>query len=106
MRLTPAQIEIIRQATRDIAGPAVRVRLFDSRLDDDARGGDIDLLLECDEQVDAPALLAAKLAARVSRRMDGRKIDVVISRAQFIGTTDSSNRYADRRSTMKNAPAR
>lgn len=78
MRLTPTQIEIIRQATHDIAGPAARVRLFGSRLDDDARGGDIDLLLECDEPIDAPALLAAKLAARVSRRMDGRKIDVVI----------------------------
>lgn len=78
MRLTPVQIEIIRQATRDVAGPSARIRLFGSRLDDDARGGDIDLLLECDEPIDAPAVLAANLAARVSRRMDGRKIDVVI----------------------------
>lgn len=78
MRLTPVQIEIIRQATRDVAGPAARVRLFGSRLDDEAKEGDIDLLLECDEPTDAPAVLAAKLAARISRRMDGRKIDVVI----------------------------
>jgi predicted nucleotidyltransferase len=78
MRLTPLQIQCIRKATLDIGGPAARVRLFGSRLDDTARGGDIDLLLECNDRVSEPALLAARLAARVSRAMGGRKVDVVI----------------------------
>lgn len=78
MRLTPAQILTIRQTTLEIAGSTARIRLFGSRLDDNARGGDIDLLLESDEPVDMPALLAARLAARLSRLMDGRKVDVLI----------------------------
>ena len=45
---------------------------------DDARGGDVDLLLELDDAIDEPARLSAKLAARVSRAMHGRKVDVLI----------------------------
>jgi predicted nucleotidyltransferase len=78
MRLTPFQIQTIRNATQEVAGSSARVRLFGSRLEDAARGGDVDLLLECDDQVDEPALLAARLAARVSHAMGGRKVDVVI----------------------------
>ena len=52
--------------------------LFGSRLDDNARGGDVDLLVEVDEPVDQPALLEAKLSAQVSKSMHGRKVDVII----------------------------
>ncbi len=45
---------------------------------DDARGGDVDLMLELDEAVAEPAQLAARLAVRVSRAMDGRKVDVLV----------------------------
>ena len=38
----------------------------------------MDLLLEVDEAVHEPAQLAARLAARVSHSMYGRKVDVVI----------------------------
>ncbi len=43
MRLTPAQITTILDTVRKVAGPDARVRLFGSRLDDHARGGDIGL---------------------------------------------------------------
>jgi len=79
MRLTPAQIVLIKSATADLAGPEARVRLFGSRLDDNARGGDVDLLLELPVPVDHPALLSARLAARVSRGMSGRRVDVLLS---------------------------
>ncbi len=52
--------------------------LFGSRLRDDERGGDVDLLLDVDVAVAEPAQLAARLAARVSRSMYGRKVDVLI----------------------------
>lgn len=42
MRLTPQQIQGIRQLVRNVAGEAARIRVFGSRLDDRARGGDID----------------------------------------------------------------
>ncbi len=79
MRLTPSQITAIRHATAQLVGDSARVWLFGSRVRDDARGGDVDLLLELDEVVAEPAQLSARLAARVSRAMYGRKVDVLIN---------------------------
>lgn len=78
MRLTPEQIASIRQFALQVGGPRASVRLFGSRLDDTARGGDVDLLLDIPTPVAQPALMAATLAAKVSRFMHGRKVDVVI----------------------------
>lgn len=79
MRLTEAQIEAIRQLARQVVGSSVRVRVFGSRLDDAARGGDLDLMLELTESVDNPALISARMSALVSRVMQGRKVDVLLS---------------------------
>lgn len=79
MRLSEQQIERIRELTRLVAGEGARVRVFGSRLDDSARGGDLDLLLELPEPVANPAMLAARMSARVSRIMHGRHVDVIIS---------------------------
>ena len=79
MRLTEAQIQAIRQLALHVAGCQSRVRVFGSRLDDAERGGDLDLMLESSEPVDNPALMAAEMAARVSRVMNGRKVDVLLS---------------------------
>ena len=79
MRLTEHQIRLICQLAQQVAGSQSRVRVFGSRLDDSARGGDIDLLLELPEPVDNPALMVAQLCARVSRAMHGRKVDVLLS---------------------------
>ncbi|MCG5524773.1 nucleotidyltransferase domain-containing protein [Ectothiorhodospira haloalkaliphila] len=79
MRLTPQQKTTIRRIVADQAGEAARVRLFGSRLDDTARGGDVDLLVELDEPVEQPARLSATLSARISRQMQGRRVDVVLS---------------------------
>jgi len=79
MRLTDDQTDAIRQIARQIAGNQSRVRIFGSRLDDAASGGDIDLMLELSEPVGNPALMAAQMSARVSRAMHGRKVDVLLS---------------------------
>jgi len=79
MRLSDKQIEAIRQLAREHAGQSARVRVFGSRLDDAAHGGDLDLMLEFTEAVDKPALIAAKMSALVSRIMHGRKVDVLLS---------------------------
>lgn len=79
MRLTDEQTQAIRHLTRELLGERCSVRVFGSRLDDAARGGDIDLLLELTDTVDNPALIAAQLSARVSRAMHGRKVDVLLS---------------------------
>ena len=79
MRLTDDQIQAIRQLALQVAGSKSRVRVFGSRLDDAAHGGDLDLMIESSEAVDNPALMAAQMAARVSRIMNGRKVDVLLS---------------------------
>lgn len=79
MRLSEAQAQAIRQLARELVGERCSVRVFGSRLDDAARGGDIDLLLELMDAVANPALIAAQLSARVSRAMHGRKVDVLLS---------------------------
>ena len=79
MRLTADQIQGIRRVARQLAGEQVGIRVFGSRLDDRARGGDLDLLLELPEPVADPALLAAQVSAQISRLMDGRKVDVVLA---------------------------
>lgn len=79
MRLTDHQAKAITQLAHEVAGERAQVRVFGSRLDDDARGGDLDLMLELFEPVANPALLAARFSARVTRLFQGRKVDVLIA---------------------------
>ena len=46
MRLTPAQIHAITQTISRLTTVTAEVFLFGSRLDDQARGGDVDILIE------------------------------------------------------------
>ena len=46
MRLSPAQTRVILHCVREQLGADASVMLSGSRLDDDARGGDVDLLME------------------------------------------------------------
>lgn len=48
MRLSDHDRQFIREAAADIFGQGTRVRLFGSRRDDQARGGDVDLLVVSD----------------------------------------------------------
>lgn len=79
MRLSDTQIASIRQVVAEQAGVAATVRLFGSRLDDAAKGGDVDLLVEFPFPVAAPAPLVARIAGRISRALDSRKVDVVLA---------------------------
>ena len=78
MRLNPDQSRAIVAATRDLAGADARVRLFGSRLNDDDRGGDIDLLVECPQPVARPVWPAAQIVARLQRLLGERRIDVLV----------------------------
>lgn len=84
MRLSIEQVAAIRKEVSLIAGDAARVWLFGSRARDDARGGDIDLLLELNQPVAEPAQLSARLAARVSRFVYGRKVDVLVQASNLL----------------------
>lgn len=79
MRLDDEQKKGLIRLARQVIGEDCRVRVFGSRLDDNARGGDLDLLVECQDAVENPALLAAELSTKVPRIFHGRKVDVLIS---------------------------
>ena len=53
MRLDSKEIETVRTLVETIVGKGSKVRVFGSRLNDSKRGGDLDLLVESDEPVDA-----------------------------------------------------
>jgi len=79
MRVSAEHRRAIRETVRHECGPEARVRLFGSRLDDDRRGGDLDVLVELDDPVEGPAMLSARLSAQLSRRLGGRSVDVVLA---------------------------
>lgn len=81
MRLTTEQHRAIRQAAARAFGPCARVRLFGSRVDDAARGGDFDLYVET-EETDPVRLEAARRAflqqLHAAPCLEDEPIDVVI----------------------------
>ncbi len=79
MRISQEQCRAIGRLAREVAGEQACVRLFGSRLDEQAKGGDVDLFLELPFPVENPALTAARLSARVSRLFRGRRVDVLIA---------------------------
>jgi predicted nucleotidyltransferase len=78
MRLSPEHIQNIKSTAQAVLGEGVRVVLFGSRVDDHAKGGDVDLLIEVQQPLAEPALISARIASRISRAMHGRKVDVLI----------------------------
>lgn len=76
MRLSSHACEVIRQAVAEQFGEQAQVRVFGSRLDDSARGGDIDLHVSTGSAVDNPGWLSSLLAAKLQRRLDGRRVDI------------------------------
>jgi len=78
MRLTAESRQVIRATARDIFGPQAEVRLFGSRLDDSARGGDIDLLILSDEAIADRERKALRLVARLQVRLGDQPIDVLV----------------------------
>ena len=78
MRLTPAQIDTIKSTAKAVLGEGAQVTLFGSRVHDEQKGGDVDLLVEVSQAIADPAVLAARLSSRVSRSMHGRRVDVVL----------------------------
>jgi len=78
MRLTPTDIRAIRRTVACAVGEKAEVVLFGSRVNDSAKGGDVDLLVTLDWTPANVPLTAAQLAARLERALGGRRVDVVI----------------------------
>ena len=78
MRLNNIQIEKIKEASKRYFGEDVKVYLFGSRVDDNKRGGDIDLYVETNETSE---ILEKKLKmlSFLHKHLGEQKIDIVIN---------------------------
>lgn len=81
MRLTAIQTQAIRETAQACFGAGVHVWLFGSRVDDYAKGGDIDLYIE-PQMGNAVDLITAKLffLRDLHKKIGQQKIDVVLKR--------------------------
>jgi predicted nucleotidyltransferase len=79
MRLTNQQRTIIRKTAAETFGAEANVWLFGSRVDDNKRGGDIDLLIETD-QIDIDDIVRTEIAflAKLQMKLGEQKIDVLL----------------------------
>lgn len=74
MRLSPDQTRVILQCVRQQFGADAGVMLFGSRLDDGARGGDIDLLVE---SLSPPTLMQRARATMALETALNLPVDIV-----------------------------
>lgn len=79
MRITAKQHQMIVQIVREYAGSDASVRLFGSRIDDNQRGGDVDLLITLERTIEDPAWLSAQISSKISRSMHGRRVDILLA---------------------------
>ena len=78
MRLTESERSIIKRLTVEIFGESSRVFLFGSRVDDDKKGGDIDLFIEAKTIYDLFDQ-KIKLLTQLQAAIGDQKIDIIIA---------------------------
>ena len=82
MRLTHAQIDTIKRTAKAVLGEGAQVTLFGSRVHDQLKGGDIDLLVELDSPVCNKPQAFGQIYAKLVRQLGDRKIDILIKDPQ------------------------
>lgn len=79
MRLSEHQKETILNIVNTVLGADAVVTLFGSRVDDAAKGGDIDLLVETPRTIPNPADINAQIAAKLWIALHEQKVDILLS---------------------------
>lgn len=78
MRFSQQTQQTIRDTVREVFGIGAGVKLFGSRINDDARGGDIDLLVELPSITSEIERKTMQLLARLQLRIGDQPIDVLV----------------------------
>ncbi|MBI5937521.1 MAG: nucleotidyltransferase domain-containing protein [Betaproteobacteria bacterium] len=78
MRISPKARAVIVSTAHELFGPDAQVRLFGSRVDDGAHGGDIDLLIESPTKLANRAASACRMASLLQMRLGEQRFDVLV----------------------------
>lgn len=78
MRLSESTCAVIRSTVQDVFGSEATVKLFGSRINDNARGGDIDLLVELTSATTELERKTLQLITRLHLRIGDQPIDVLV----------------------------
>ena len=78
MRLSEVERRAIVTIAREVIGGDVQVRLFGSRADDRARGGDIDLMVETGRALPDRLQQELRLGVQLERALGGRRVDLLL----------------------------
>jgi predicted nucleotidyltransferase len=84
MRLTQQEIQIIKSSVHEVMGEDANVWLFGSRVDNNKRGGDIDLLVEVDlPEPRVRILKKSQLWAKLQSQLGEQRIDIILAETKF-----------------------
>ncbi|MDP3979400.1 MAG: nucleotidyltransferase domain-containing protein [Pseudomonas sp.] len=78
MRLSKTQQSTIKELAIEVFDEEVSVHLFGSRTNDQARGGDIDLLIVADHLVTDKVRKIIRLNAKLQMALGEQKFDIVV----------------------------
>ena len=88
MRLRNNEIAAIKEVTREVFGDNATIGLFGSRKDNNKKGGDIDLFIQCNCHISREELyqLKIKFLVLLKNIIGDQKIDVLINAGQLSGS--------------------
>jgi len=78
MRMPPNYQKTITETAAKVFGESASVWLFGSRLDDNAKGGDVDLLIQLDSPTENKAVLGARYNSLLQIKLGLQKFDVLV----------------------------
>jgi hypothetical protein len=78
MRMPPNYQKTITETAAKVFGESASVWLIGSRLNDDAKGGDVDLLIKLDSPTENKAVLGARYNALLQIKLGLQKFDVLV----------------------------
>ena len=80
MRVNSNDIKAIKDVAHVVFGETTIIRLFGSRTDDQKKGGDIDLLIQCNQTISRMEIyrLKIKFLVQLKNIIGDQKIDVII----------------------------
>ena len=84
MRLNEKEITAIHEVTKTVFGEKASVRLFGSRTNDALKGGDIDLLIQCNRILSTSEQYKLKITflVQLKKIIGDQRIDVLIETNQ------------------------